>query len=256
MRRHVDLGHDVYAPLRRIGDDVLDLLLRIPAHDGDVVDLSVLPAVDLRLVALAADLGEQRILLDLNAPALIVGQMPMQHVELVQTHEVEDLFDLLFAEEVARLVDLEPSPLKARTVLDARARDGRLAALFELRERRHAQRLHAVDRAAPVRSGDLDAVLADRQLVALGGHRLVVLYDDGSFFAVAELFAEVALELGAYQALGAFERVRDGEILERGKLQPALFELALLRKGNYLVDVHVVTSPYFHCGKLSTLPSP
>ena len=83
-----------------------------------------------------------------------------------------------------------------------------------------------------------------------------MLYDDGSFFAVAELFAEVALELGAYQALGAFERVRDGEILERGKLQPALFELALLRKGNYLVDVHVVTSPYFHCGKLSTLPSP
>src|SRR5690606_31629651 len=72
--------------------------------------------------AAAADFGELRVLPDLHAPALVVGQVPVQDVELVQGHRVDDLLDLVHAPEVARGVHHEAAPGKARRILDAHRR--------------------------------------------------------------------------------------------------------------------------------------
>ena len=43
------------------------------------------------LVALGTNLGEQRIFLYLDAPSLVVGEMPMEAVDIVQREHVDKL---------------------------------------------------------------------------------------------------------------------------------------------------------------------
>ena len=49
-----------------------------------------------------ADLRELRVLLDLDAPALVVGEVPVERVQLVQRHQVDVLLHELLRHEVAR----------------------------------------------------------------------------------------------------------------------------------------------------------
>ena len=56
---------------------------------------------------------------DLDAPALVVPWVPVQAVELVEGHQVDDLLDLLLREEVARHVEHQA---EARGIVDRNAR--------------------------------------------------------------------------------------------------------------------------------------
>ncbi len=71
------------------------------------------------MATLAADLGQLRQARDLDAPAFIVGQAKVQHVELHGRHLVNQLLHGLRASEVAGHVGLHAAVFKARRILDA-----------------------------------------------------------------------------------------------------------------------------------------
>ncbi|MNO80666.1 hypothetical protein D3C76_718800 [compost metagenome] len=71
------------------------------------------------MATLAADLGQLRQARDLDAPAFIVGQAKVQHVELHGRHLVNQLLHGLRASEVAGHVGLHAAVFEARCILDA-----------------------------------------------------------------------------------------------------------------------------------------
>ena len=74
-------------PLCGVADDLADLLLRVELAVGFAVVNALFVLVvasDERFRTPGPDLGEQRIFFDLDPPALIVGQMPVEFVDLVQ----------------------------------------------------------------------------------------------------------------------------------------------------------------------------
>ena len=91
MSRKLYLGNDRDETIRRIFNDILHLLLGIEA--------SVLGT--LAIDALRADLGQFRILLDLDTPSLVVGQVPMHAVDLEQGQYIQLLLDILYRDEMA-----------------------------------------------------------------------------------------------------------------------------------------------------------
>ena len=61
-----------------------------------------------------AHLGQLRVLLDLDAPALVLGEVPVEDVELVQRHQVQVLEQELLGHEVAAHVEVAAAPGEAR----------------------------------------------------------------------------------------------------------------------------------------------
>ena len=127
---------------------------------------------DQRLLAPGADLGQPRIALDLDAPALIVGQVPVQGVELVQREQVDELLDELLGHEMPGNVEHHAAPGEARRVLDLDARDRPIHALHNRlpedgRGQELAQRLHAVEEAGGLWRADRDLLRRHAQPVAL-----------------------------------------------------------------------------------------
>ena len=155
--RHVDLGHDRDVARPRVRDDVGVLLLRVEA---------AAPAADLRL---SADRREVRPRLDLDAPALIVGEMQMQAIDLVQRERSMKRFTSSRAEEMARDVEHRAAPLEARHVDDVRGRhdeppidrrlmfDGTRAGAAASSARRGTDRPAARRRCAPASSSTLSS---------------------------------------------------------------------------------------------------
>src|SRR5581483_10148185 len=105
------------------------------------------------------ELGKRR---DLDAPALVFGEMPDQDVELVERHPVDQLLDLGHALEVPSGIEQQRAPGKTRTI-DDRARGnlgGRSARPSGRRQQLpygHAAVEHALRRARRYR----DATIAD-----------------------------------------------------------------------------------------------
>src|SRR5439155_13798283 len=64
-----------------------------------------------------------RVLLDLDAPALVLGEMPVEDVELVEREEIEVFENELLRHEVAADIEMAPAPTEARTVFDLDGRD-------------------------------------------------------------------------------------------------------------------------------------
>src|SRR6185436_6732760 len=62
--------------------------------------------------------GEFWILLYLQAPGLVIGEVPVQDIELVQGHPVDELLDELRRLVVTAGIEHQPSPRKARRVAD------------------------------------------------------------------------------------------------------------------------------------------
>ena len=58
------------------------------------------------MAAPGADLGQRRIGVDLDAPGLIVGEVPVEPVELVPGEDLQELLDLGGAVELARHVEM------------------------------------------------------------------------------------------------------------------------------------------------------
>ena len=191
VARHVQLGNDVDAQCRGVGHHFADLLLRVaaaveraaftiraqqlpgqpvgrierllgPFGTGDVVPVR-------RRVAPGALLRQRGIAADLDAPALIVGQMPVELVELVFGHPQQQRLDLLLGEEVARHVEHAAAPGVAGRILDLDGRDRRPAS----RRGELPQRGDGRDRAAVASGGDADPVRRDPKAVGALAERAV-----------------------------------------------------------------------------------
>ena len=121
MARHLDLRHHADAALPGIGDN--------PAHLG----LRVEQAVGTLLLLLGEAGG-------LEAPPLVVDQVPVEDVQLHSGHGIEGTLEDLEGNEVARAVDHQPAPGEARPVFDDDARHlkGVGARLEQLQEGLHA----------------------------------------------------------------------------------------------------------------------
>ena len=98
----------------------------VPAVAGqehvDIVGLKGLLGADGVLIvrnAPCAALRQQGVFLDFDAPTLVVGEVPVEAVDLVESHQVDELFHLLDGEEMAGAVEMEASPTEARCVADA-----------------------------------------------------------------------------------------------------------------------------------------
>ena len=128
--RHLDFRHDRDEARLGVGDDLADVVLRVEAAVRNVV---VDPLRRVRIRALGADerlapprshRREQRILLDLDAPSLIVGQMPVKAVQLMEGEEVDVFLDEFLGHERARHVEVGAAPREARPIFDRDCRHG------------------------------------------------------------------------------------------------------------------------------------
>ena len=132
MSGHVHLGKDIDMSFGCVTDNVLHLLLGIVERSVLAVGLCTLAGpVCLAVLynlgdgsivtafAFCTGGGEQRILLYLGSPALVIGQMPVEHVHLVDGHQVKHLLYLLHGEEMTANVKHEATVGKARFVLYA-----------------------------------------------------------------------------------------------------------------------------------------
>ena len=111
MAGQIDLRHDGHVPARRVGDDLAVVVLRVVATASAVC------------LGQAAVLSQARPALDLDAPALVVGEVQVQDVELEQGHVVDVALHVVDAEEVARDVEHRAAVGEARVVGDRRRRD-------------------------------------------------------------------------------------------------------------------------------------
>jgi len=174
MAGHLDLGHDRDVPLGGITDQLADVVLRVKATVTPAVELPRLVAVvsDQRLVAPSADLGQPRVLLDFDPPALVVGQVHLQAVEFVLGHHVDKPQHVVLGQEVPRRVDQQPAPREPRPVGDAKARKAAGLALDwlrggkELGREQLAQGLDGVEQSRRFGRPEFDPLRADLQLVA------------------------------------------------------------------------------------------
>ena len=96
------------------------------------------------------------IFLALNPPALVVGQVPVERIDLVQRQDVDDFLDLFLGLEMARHVGHDGPVFHRGRIVDAAARHGAAggAALHRLRRKQLEQAPRAVK--CPVGGGSLD----------------------------------------------------------------------------------------------------
>jgi hypothetical protein len=129
----VDLRDHGDPALGGVGDDLAQVVLGVePAVPLTVVlelGLVVGHLADHRLVPPGADLGEPRVRVDLDPPALVVGEVQVQHVQPVQGDHVDHLEDEVLRHEVPRDVEHHPAPAEPRRVRDPHRRHGDLATL-------------------------------------------------------------------------------------------------------------------------------
>jgi hypothetical protein len=104
VSRHVELGDDADPPVARVRDNLADLRLRV-----------VQPV---RSVAL-----QPRVALALDPEPLVLGEMPVQHVQLHRGHPVERALDDRNGLEVPPGVHQEAAPDEPGRVFDAHRRD-------------------------------------------------------------------------------------------------------------------------------------
>jgi hypothetical protein len=124
-----------------------------------------------------ADLGEARVLLDLDPPPLVLGEVPVERVHFVEREEVDVLLHELLRHEVTRDVEVPPAPAEAWDVLDrdrghrpGNARDPRAAK--DLRREELPYRLDGVEQACRFRRLRDDAIGPHVEPVALRAERL------------------------------------------------------------------------------------
>src|SRR5512141_2013631 len=120
MAWHLDLGNDAHETLACVGDDLTNVVLRVEAAVSLVVEdggrrIANLVSDD-GAVAPRADVGEARVLLDLDAPSLVVREMPVEGVHLMQREEVDVLLDELLRHEMACRVEMHAAPAEPRPV--------------------------------------------------------------------------------------------------------------------------------------------
>jgi hypothetical protein len=77
---------------------------------------------DQGLAAPSPDFGEARVLLDLEAPTLVLTEVPVEAVQLVQREQVDELLHEGKRHEVPAAVEHRAAPPEARLVLNQHGR--------------------------------------------------------------------------------------------------------------------------------------
>ena len=162
MSRKLYLGNDRDETIRRVFNDILHLLLGIEA--------SVLGT--LAIDALRADLGQFRVLLDLDTPSLVVGQVPMHAVDLEQGQYVQLLLDILYRDEMAAGVEHDTAVAESRLVLDRYGRSGPCDTFhggrtLDLGGQQLQERLHTVEKTLRGLGFDTNAAVGYVERVSL-----------------------------------------------------------------------------------------
>ena len=175
MPRHLDLRHDSDEPRRRIRHDLADVILRVEAAVpagviGPFRGVVVLPA-DERLPAPPADRREERIFLDFDPPALIIGQVHVKPIELIERDQVDVLLYELLRHEMAGDVEMRAAPREAWPVLDLDFRHRprhphRRCRSEDVWRQQLAQRLDRVERPGRPMRANRDLPSRDRELIA------------------------------------------------------------------------------------------
>ena len=134
VARKVEFGNDLDVAFGGISHDLLEILLGIKAA------IALFPRIVSRhqgLVGAApgADLCQAGILLDLDPPAVVVGQVPVELVDLVIGQEIEVAQDVFLVEEGAGNVEHAAAPGEAGLVDNAHARKRALADQHGVRTR-------------------------------------------------------------------------------------------------------------------------
>src|SRR5439155_15190820 len=128
VTRHLDLGNDRDEARLRVRDRLAYIVLRVVAAMPLAVERPLRAiargTADDRLLAPRADGGQLRVLLDLDAPALVLGEVPVEGVHLVEREQIDVLLDEAERHEVASGVEVSAPPGKTRRVLDRRGGHG------------------------------------------------------------------------------------------------------------------------------------
>ena len=137
----IDLGHDLDAELSGMLDHRGDVLRTVGAVEADLrgpfVGRLALLRQDVAVPAVVGagqvrpDARQPRTPGDLEAPAGVVGEMPVQAVEAVARHELEELMDHLDTPAGPRRVEHQTAPLVCGAVRGARIRDQRSSRLLD-----------------------------------------------------------------------------------------------------------------------------
>lgn len=84
-----------------------------------------------------------RILLDLQPPALIIGEVPVKCIQLVQGHHADEFLDKLHRHEMARAIQHRPAPAETGRVFnhDPRHHPGKIIVARSAVKNRRRQEL-------------------------------------------------------------------------------------------------------------------
>ena len=98
-----------------IGNNLTSVLLGVTTTIGDMI-IKIGVSTDDGATSLRANSREFRPLLHLDAPTLIVGQVPMEHIHIMQCQQIDELLDEFNREEMARAVKMHATPREARRI--------------------------------------------------------------------------------------------------------------------------------------------
>ena len=201
---HVDFGDYLDETLTGVGNNLANVVLRVESAIVLAVRLGSLPGKD-ATVTPSPHLGQAGIFLNLNAPSLVLGQVPVETVELIGAHDVKDVFHRLLAEEMASLVKHEATPSETRFVCDGngwhRPAVRRLVGPLAGHHIAGHQLLHSLERIEETgRTGGSDAytVLTDVEAVCLRSQFGV----EGEHHGSASFFCQAQFNTGGLPQVG------------------------------------------------------
>ena len=161
MPGQFDLRHDGDAALGSVGDYIAHFVLRVkPAMRHAVV--LVPGSRDDSLLSLRADLGQARMLLDFDAPALIFGQVPVEDVVFVKGQHIDEFLDEFDRKHVSADIKMHTAPAKGGAVVDDDAGQRPVDAVLHfaceyLLRQQLSNRLHAMAETGALRGGQAGA---------------------------------------------------------------------------------------------------
>ena len=179
MAGHVDFRDDRDLPVGRVADQVFHLLPGVMTLDGNGVELGRTRLQDAP-GTIGADLRQARIGRNRDPPSLVLGQVPVEDVDPVQGHDIQEFFQIADVEIVTTDIHHEPAVGESRGILDRRCREGGTA--LGMDREGFVQGLRSVEDPFPAASGDVDAVFPALDPVAFFGKGRVDGKDDPSLF--------------------------------------------------------------------------
>ena len=155
---------------------ILNLFLSVEVRTVGLIGAVTLSARNIfrvpRELAHSSYTGQFRIFLDLNAPSLVFGQMPVEFVHLVIRHHVQYALDFIHREEMTAYIEHISTVLELRCVINVhhrqnKSRDIRIFhSSHDTRRQQFLQTLESIVKAAGCFCFNSDILLRDFQLIS------------------------------------------------------------------------------------------